>query len=115
LRCRNVTRQGRRMVLPPSTALIVIDLQEAIDHPSWGRRNNPQAEENIYRARKVANSMKRRCRKDVFLFSRNPLFVDRPLLWNDLSSDPEDPFYPLFDVLKVLVVGSSPDIPQPAR
>lgn len=37
------------MELPPSTALIVIDLQKAIDHPSWGRRNNPQAEENIGR------------------------------------------------------------------
>ena len=24
-----------------------IDLQKAIDHPSWGQRNNPDAEENI--------------------------------------------------------------------
>ncbi len=30
-------------------ALIVIDVQKAIDHPSWGRRNNPQAEANISR------------------------------------------------------------------
>lgn len=36
-------------MFPDSTALIVIDLQKAIDHPSWGRRNNPQAEENIAR------------------------------------------------------------------
>jgi nicotinamidase-related amidase len=28
-------------------ALIVIDLQKAIDHPSWGVRNNPEAEANI--------------------------------------------------------------------
>jgi len=28
-------------------ALIVIDLQRAIDHPSWGQRNNPQAEANV--------------------------------------------------------------------
>src|SRR5262245_33571591 len=31
------------------TALIVIDLQNAIDHPSWGERNNPHAERNIAR------------------------------------------------------------------
>jgi nicotinamidase-related amidase len=30
-------------------ALLVIDLQKAIDHPSWGERNNPQAEKNVFR------------------------------------------------------------------
>jgi nicotinamidase-related amidase len=33
--------------LPSSAALIVIDLQKAIDHPSWGARNNPEAERNV--------------------------------------------------------------------
>ena len=33
--------------LPPHAALIVIDVQMAIDHPSWGERNNPHAEANI--------------------------------------------------------------------
>jgi nicotinamidase-related amidase len=28
-------------------ALLVIDVQQAIDHPSWGVRNNPEAESNI--------------------------------------------------------------------
>ena len=32
---------------PP--ALILIDLQKAIDHSSWGQRNNPQAEANVAR------------------------------------------------------------------
>lgn len=33
--------------LPTEAALLVIDLQKAIDHPSWGRRNNPGAEQNV--------------------------------------------------------------------
>jgi nicotinamidase-related amidase len=35
------------VALPHSAALVVIDVQYAIDHPSWGQRNNPQAEGNI--------------------------------------------------------------------
>src|SRR5688572_33236724 len=38
-----------RMMLPPKTGLLIIDVQKAIDHPSWGRRNNPDAEKNIAR------------------------------------------------------------------
>lgn len=37
------------MPLPPNAALMIIDVQKAIDHPSWGRRNNPHAEENMGR------------------------------------------------------------------
>jgi nicotinamidase-related amidase len=33
--------------IPESAALVVIDVQRAIDHPSWGERNNRQAEANI--------------------------------------------------------------------
>lgn len=32
---------------PQNAALLVIDLQKAIDHPSWGVRNNPDAESNV--------------------------------------------------------------------
>ena len=42
-------RSGLPPLLPPNAALIVIDLQRAIDHPSWGIRNNPQAEANVAR------------------------------------------------------------------
>ena len=35
------------MRFPSTAALIVIDVQCAIDHPSWGQRNNPEAEKNM--------------------------------------------------------------------
>jgi nicotinamidase-related amidase len=41
--------RGLPSPLPPTATLIVIDLQKAIDHPSWGERNNPAAENNIAR------------------------------------------------------------------
>jgi nicotinamidase-related amidase len=34
-------------MLPLTAALIMIDVQKAIDHPSWGERNNPHAERNM--------------------------------------------------------------------
>jgi nicotinamidase-related amidase len=38
------------MSIPHTAALLIIDVQQAIDHPKWmrwGPRNNPQAEEHI--------------------------------------------------------------------
>jgi nicotinamidase-related amidase len=35
------------LILPRSAALLVIDVQMAIDDPKWGPRNNPGAEANI--------------------------------------------------------------------
>jgi nicotinamidase-related amidase len=34
-------------VLCSTTALLIVDVQHAIDHSSWGQRNNPDAERNI--------------------------------------------------------------------
>lgn len=42
-----------------ATALILIDLQKAIDHPSWGARNNPDAEENVAALLKAWRTAKR--------------------------------------------------------
>ena len=35
------------MHIPTNAALIVIDVQQGFLDPRWGRRNNPQAEQNI--------------------------------------------------------------------
>lgn len=65
------------MMLPPTAALMIIDVQKAIDHPSWGRRNNPQAEENIGRLL-VAWRNTRRPIIHVCHLSREPQSTYRP-------------------------------------
>jgi nicotinamidase-related amidase len=35
------------MILAGDAVLLIIDVQRAIDHPSWGVRNNPEMEANI--------------------------------------------------------------------
>jgi len=45
--------------LPLDTALIVIDMQQAIDHPRWGERNNRDAEHLMAALLNAWRSMKR--------------------------------------------------------
>lgn len=35
------------MPISPNAALVIIDVQKAIDHPRWGVRNNPALEANL--------------------------------------------------------------------
>jgi nicotinamidase-related amidase len=68
------------MVIPPNAALIIIDVQQAIDHPQWARRgsrNNPQAEDRI--AQLLA----------AWRNTQRPIFHVR-----HMSREPESPYRP---------------------
>lgn len=45
--CFFLTRMNLINLIPKTSALIVVDVQEAFNDPIWGSRNNPTAEENI--------------------------------------------------------------------
>ena len=76
-----------KTTFPANSALILIDFQKAIDHPSWGKRNNPQAEAN---AARLLNAW-RKSGRPIFHIrhdSRNPESHYRPgQLGNDFKPE----------------------------
>lgn len=63
--------------LPQNAALVIIDVQKGFDAPQWGRRNNPQAEDNIAR---LLAAWRRTNRPVIHVrhMSRNPASPLRP-------------------------------------
>ena len=60
-----------------TAGLLLIDVQKAIDHPSWGLRNNPQAEANIGRLLEAWRATRRPV-LHVRHISREPQSTFRP-------------------------------------
>ncbi len=69
------------MLIPHNAALIIVDVQQAIDHPQWARwgpRNNPHAEERIAQL------------LTAWRTTRRPIIHVR-----HMSREPESPYRPL--------------------
>lgn len=60
---------------PDRTALVVIDVQQAFDDPSWGTRNNPDAEANIA----ALLAAWREAGQPVFIVRHDSVHPDSPL------------------------------------
>ncbi|MCA1065739.1 cysteine hydrolase family protein [Rossellomorea sp. AcN35-11] len=58
-------------------ALLIIDVQETFHHPKWGKRNNPDAEENM---KLLLNEWRHRDSEVIFI--------------KHLSKDPQSGFHP---------------------
>ncbi len=56
-------------LLPHNSALIVIDVQQAFNNPTWGKRNNPQAEQRIA---DLLSAWRRRSMPLIHIQHRNP-------------------------------------------
>jgi nicotinamidase-related amidase len=73
-------------LLPANAALIIIDVQQAFNDPSWGERNNPAAEANIAAllsawrasARPVIHVQHRSARPDSLFHPDRPGFLVKP-------------------------------------
>jgi nicotinamidase-related amidase len=52
-----------------TAVLLVIDVQQALNHPRWGKRNNPNAEANIA---KLLAEWRRKKRRVIHIHHLNP-------------------------------------------
>ncbi len=62
-------------LLPTNTALLIIDVQQGLDAPQWGKRNNPDAEANIARLLQAW----RKARRPVIHIQHCSVHPDSPL------------------------------------
>lgn len=74
-----------------ATALVLIDVQNGFDHPRWGSRNNPQAEDNIAR---ILASWRRKS-WPVFHVKHDSLSADSPLRPGQSGNDIKGRVQPL--------------------
>jgi nicotinamidase-related amidase len=90
-------------LLPRDAVLLIIDVQQAFNDPSWGQRNNPEAEANIatliagwrQRKRPVIHVQHRSQRPESLFYPDRPGFkvkpeaephLDEPVIYKDVNS-----------------------------
>jgi len=79
--------------LSQAAALVVVDVQKGMDDPVWGRRNNPQAEENVARLLEVW----RETGRPVFHVQHLSTRPDSPLRPGAPGAEIKDEVKPLAD------------------
>ncbi len=65
------------------TALILIDVQEGFNDPVWGKRNNPQMEDNIMQLLQEW----RMANRPIFHIQHNSVLPESPLRLNQVGND----------------------------
>jgi nicotinamidase-related amidase len=78
-------------MLPDNTALIIIDVQQGFFDPTWGRRNNPHAEDNIT----TLLERWRQAGRPIFHIQHLSLLPDSPLSAGAAGSAFQDCVQPL--------------------
>jgi nicotinamidase-related amidase len=76
---------GSMIDLARNVALLVVDVQQGFDHPSWGARNNPEAEANIGRVLELWRATER----PVFHVFHDSTSPESPLRPNTAGNAPK--------------------------
>lgn len=78
-------------IISKDAVLLIIDVQKGFDEPYWGRRNNPQAEENIQRLLQLWRETKR----PIYHIQHLSPKPNHPLRPNYIGSEIKDIVKPL--------------------
>ncbi|MEO1645163.1 MAG: cysteine hydrolase family protein [Chloroflexota bacterium] len=69
--------------IPANTALLIIDVQNGFDAPQWGKRNNPNAEDNIV----ALLTAWREAKRPIYHVQHMSVLPDSPLRPGQIGND----------------------------